>query len=142
MGKMLLLLSLACLVTLYIGTAFFSQNPSFWLASGAASYQHVREVLALVMILQLTTRPPRHVWFRVLSGTAAIVIGAWAIKATYSNQMLFLDTLCFVGAAVAVGVTSLERKANTSLAATMPSLNEKAALIGPPLVAAMLSQAG
>jgi hypothetical protein len=125
MGKMLLLFSLVCLTILYIGTAFFPQNPSFWLASGASMYQQVREILAFVLILQLTTRPPRHIWFRVLSGAVAVVIGAWSIEATYSNQMLFLDTLCFVGGAVAVGVATLERKTNASLA-IMPSSNKKA----------------
>lgn len=116
MGKMLLLFSLVCLAILYFGTAFFGQSPAFWLASSASSYQHVREMLALVLVLQLTTRPPRHIWFRILSGTVALAVGTWAIEATYSNQMMFLDTLCFVGAAIAIGVTALERKTNVSLA--------------------------
>ena len=111
MGKMLLLLSLVCLVILFIGSGMFPQNPDFWLASGASTYQHIRELLAIVLTLQLITRPPRHVWFRMLSGAIAVTVGVWSIEATYAYHMLPLDTLCFIGVAVAIGITALERKA-------------------------------
>ena len=62
--------------------------------------------------MQLTTSPPRHMWFRVISGAIAIAVGAWAIEATYYNQMLSLDTLSFLGTSVAIGVSALEHKAN------------------------------
>jgi hypothetical protein len=113
MGKMLLLLSLVCLAILSIGTGLFPQNPDFWLASGASTYQHIRELLAVVLTLQLITRPPRHIWLRMLSGAVAVTVGVWSIEATYANHMLLFDTLCFLSASVAIGVTALERKAAT-----------------------------
>ena len=119
MGRTLLLLSLVILTTLFLGTAVTPQNPAFWLASGAPMYQHIREILALVLMLQLTTRPPRHLSLRMFSGAIAVAIGIWSIEATYSYHMLFLDTLCFISASVAIGVTALERKANTLV--VMPS---------------------
>lgn len=110
MGKVLLFLSLACLLILSFGTALVPNNAAFWLASGSSLYQHVREGLAIILLLQLGTRPPRHVWFRMLSGVVAVAAGVWAVKATYDYQMLYLDTMAFLGAAAAIGVTALERK--------------------------------
>jgi len=112
MGKLLLILALVSLIILLFATSLFPQNPDFWLASGGSTYQYIRGLLALVVMLQLTTRPPRHVWLRIVSGAIALVVGVWAIEATYSDHMLILDTLCFVSASVAIGVTALERKAN------------------------------
>ena len=113
MGKLILILSLICITILCLGTALAPQNSAFWLASGTSMYQHVREVLAVVLILQLTTRPPRHLWFRIITATIATAVGIWTIEATYSYHMLYLDTLCFLGTSIAIGVTALERKANT-----------------------------
>jgi hypothetical protein len=75
-------------------------------------YQYVRELLALVLMLQLITRPPRHVWFRIIAGAIALSVGIWTVEATYSYHMMFLDALCFMSASLAIGVTALERKAN------------------------------
>src|SRR5665213_2684130 len=112
MGKTLLLLSLVSLAILSIGAALLPQAPVFWLTSNASMYQHIRELLVLVLMLQLTTRPPRHLSLRMLSGAIAVAVGIWSIEATYAYHMQLLDTFCFVGAAVAIGVTALERKAN------------------------------
>jgi hypothetical protein len=112
MGKLLLVLALVGLIILFFGTSLLPQNPDFWLASGGSMYQYMRGLLALVVVLQLTTRPPRHVWLRLVSGVIALAVGIWTIEATYSDHMLILDTLCFISASVAIGVTALERKAN------------------------------
>jgi hypothetical protein len=113
MGKLLLLLSFMCLVFLGFGVVLYPQNSVFWLASGSSMYQHVRELLALVLVVQLVTRPPRHVWVRLLSGAIAVTTGIWAIEATYASQMPLLDSLSFLGASIAIGVTALERKPKT-----------------------------
>jgi hypothetical protein len=110
MGKLLLLLSFMCLVFVGFGVVLFPQNSVFWLASGSSMYQHIRELLALVLVVQLVTRPPRHVWVRILAGAVAIGVGIWSIQATYSNQMLLLDSLSFLASSIAIGVTALERK--------------------------------
>lgn len=110
MGKVLLVLSFIALMILAIGTAKSPQDPAFWLASGAAGYQHVRELLMSVLFLQAVTRPPRHVIFRILSGGIGLFTAVWVVSATYSYQMPFLDTFCFMAAAIAIAVTALERR--------------------------------
>ena len=110
MGKLLLLLSFGILVFLSVSAALSPQNLMFLFASTSSTYQHVRELLAFVLMMQLVTRPPRHVWIRVLSGTMALAAGIWTIDATYFGQMLALDSLAFLGASIAIGVTALERR--------------------------------
>lgn len=108
MSKMLLLLSFLSLVILSLGTAFLSNNTIFWLASGSPVYQYVREILAAILFIQIITHPPRHIVFRALAGVVAILIGGWALAATYNGTMPFLDTLSLLASASAIGVTALE----------------------------------
>ena len=110
MGKLLLFMSFVILVFLSGSVALFPQNPMFLLASTSSIYQHVRELLSFILLLQLVTRPPRHVWIRVLSGTIALASGIWTIDATYLGQILPLDSLAFLGASIAIGVTALEHR--------------------------------
>jgi hypothetical protein len=117
MNKTLPLLSLICLATLTLGTVLFGQSPAFWLASGAANYEFIREALMVILVLQLVTEPPRNVWFRILAGSLAVFVGMWALQATYANRMLFLDTLSFLSAAIATGITALERTSERSITA-------------------------
>jgi len=92
------------------------QSSAFWLASGTTMYQHIREVLMLVLILQLVTQPPRHVWLRLLSGAIAGAVGVWSVEAIFAGNMLFLDSLCFMAASLAIMVTALERKVHILVA--------------------------
>ena len=113
MGKILLVLSLISLLLLGVGTTFYPGDPVFWLASGSSAYQHIREILSFVLVLQLLTRPPRHLLFRLLAGVLALAAGSWTIEATYASHMAIFDSLCFLSAAFAIGITALERKAVT-----------------------------
>jgi hypothetical protein len=97
MGKVLLLLSLLALLFVGIGTALMPNNPMLWLASGAPVYQYARIALAVILLIQFTTNPPRHLWFRLLAGIVALVIGGWATQQTYDYHMQFLDTFAFLG---------------------------------------------
>ncbi len=108
MSKLLLLLSFMSLVILAIGTTFFANYPIFQLASSSSFYEHIREILASILFLQLITHPPRHLVFRILSGLVAISIGGWAIAVTYASMMPLLDTLSLLASAAAIGVTALE----------------------------------
>ena len=112
MGKSLLLISLVCLVFVSIGIFIFPQNPMFWLASATPLYQYIRGFFAFILLMQLTTSPPRHIWFRIISGVTALVLAIWCIGETYNNQMQLLDSLSFLGAAIAIGVSAIERRAN------------------------------
>ncbi len=108
MSKLLLLLSFMSLVILAIGTTFFANYPLFQLASSSSFYEHIIEILASILFLQLITHPPRHLVFRVLSGLVAISIGGWTIAVTYASLMPLLDTLSLLASAAAIGVTALE----------------------------------
>jgi hypothetical protein len=112
MGKTLLLISFLCLGFVSIGTSIFPQNPMFWLASAAPSYQYLRELLVFVLVIQLTTSPPRHMWFRIISGAVALVLAIWCVRQTYDNQMQLLDSLSLLGTSIAIGISAIERKAN------------------------------
>jgi hypothetical protein len=114
MTKTLLVLSLVCLGILAIGTTLFAQSPAFWLATGSSTDQYIRAALMLVLAVQLITEPPRHVLFRILSGLLSIAVGVWSLEATYANHMPFLDTMSFMIAAIAIGITALERQTDAA----------------------------
>lgn len=111
MGKVLIFISLIILVTMTIGASITPLNPFFILASVNPTYQYIREILAVVLALQFVTRPPRHVWFRLLAAGIASIIIVWSIQQTNSYHMQFFDTLSILGASIAILVTALERKA-------------------------------
>ena len=96
----------------------------FWLASTMPAYQYLRESLAFILVMQLTTRPPRHMWFRIISGTIAIALAIWSVQETYNNQMPLLDSLSFLATSVAIGVSALEHRASI-LDLVMPSFKNK-----------------
>lgn len=108
MNKVLLLLSAACLILLTIGTTLFPNYPVFWLASSGSMYEYVRIALSLVLIGQLITRPPRHLFFRLIAGLLAVFVGVWVVEATYSNHMMFLDSMSLMATAFAIAITALE----------------------------------
>lgn len=111
MGKVLIFLSIVILLVMSAGESIAPQNSVFWLGSVPATYQHIRVVLAVILVTQFITRPPRHVWFRLLSGGVAAIAMGWAIQQTYLYLMQPLDTLAFLAASIAIIVTALERKA-------------------------------
>jgi len=108
MSKLLLFLSFLSLVILAIGTTFFTNYPLFQLASSSSFFEHVREILASILFLQLITRPPRHLIFRILAGLVAISVGGWVIAVTYNGMMPLLDAFSLLASAAAIGVTALE----------------------------------
>jgi hypothetical protein len=108
MGKLLLSLSMLSLLILAVGTSLMPNNPVFWLATGDNFYQFARLALALVLGIQLVTHPPRHIALRIAAGMLAVTIGYWVIVETYASQMMWLDTLSLLSAAIATGITALE----------------------------------
>jgi hypothetical protein len=118
MGKILHILTCACLVLLLFGTAWFPDSSAFWLASSTNFFEYMRGVLLCVLVVQLVTKPPRNIYFRLAYGMLATAVGAWALKATYDAQMEALDSLSLLAAAIAIGVTALElRPASKNLEA-------------------------
>lgn len=109
MGKLLLWCSLIALLIIGVGTYVAANNPMFWLASAAHSYQYLRIAAGAIIILQLMTAPPRHVVFRIIAGVFAVVLGGWAIHQTYDYHMALLDSAAFVGSSLAIVATALER---------------------------------
>jgi hypothetical protein len=109
MSKTLLFFCLTILAFVGIGVAVAPQSPLFLLASGGTNLQHVRIIISVILAIQLVTRPPRHVWFRVLAGSIAAYTAIWAIGQTYDYHMQILDTMAFLGAAFAMFAAALER---------------------------------
>lgn len=110
MGKVLLFLSFIGTAILVAGAAFWPNNPVFWLASSAYVYQNIRILLLVIIAVQLLTKPPRSVIFRIIAGSIAIIIGAGAIAGTLKGHMLLLDTFAFLQAAFAIATVALETK--------------------------------
>jgi hypothetical protein len=108
MSKLLLQLSFICLAVLVVGTTLFPNNSMFWLATGESTYQYIRGILAFLLLTLLLTRPPRNIAFRVISGLFSVGVGMWTLEATYSNHMMFLDSLSLLAAAFSIAITTLE----------------------------------
>jgi hypothetical protein len=117
-SKALLLLSLIAISFLGIGAAVAANNPLFWLASSTAGIQAARVILGVILILQLSTDPPRHLWFRIVAGLLSASIGIWAIQQSYSYHMGILDSLAFVSASLSVFITALERQVTSIFSQT------------------------
>ncbi len=112
MGKILLFLSLLSLIIVGVGTTVAPDNSMFWLATNSSTFQHVRILVGAMLAIQLVTRPPRHVWFRIFAGSVAVFTGIWAVQQSYNYHMQLLDTLAFMSAACGVFATALERNVN------------------------------
>lgn len=108
MRRLLLLLAALSLGLLAYGTAYYPDYAAFWLASGEPTYQFVRLFLASALFIQFVTHPPRNVYFRLLCGFIAVASASWAIQESLAYHMMYLDTLSFLGASVATGITALE----------------------------------
>jgi hypothetical protein len=79
-----------------------------WLASDAVGYTIVRLILMASLFGLLITNPPRNPAFRALVGVVALCLGAWALIATYQNNMEILDSASILAASLAIGITALE----------------------------------
>lgn len=108
MSKILLFLSLISIVILALGTAFIPNNQIFLFANDSNLFQYVREIIASILFIQIITKPPRQIVFRILAGIIAITVGGWALISTYNGTMPFLDTFAFLASAAAIGITALE----------------------------------
>lgn len=109
MGKLMLLLSFIVVVITGVGVAFTPDNSLFWLASNGSTLQNMRIIIGSLLLIQLITRPPRHVWFRVIAGTIAATTAYWTVSQTFAYNMQLLDTLAFLGGSFTIAATSLER---------------------------------
>lgn len=110
MGKLLLILSMVGLLFLGIGTATRPDDFMFWLASGELLHQQVRGIIFFILLLQVFTNAPRHLAFRLIAGTVAIVTVGWSVLATNNFTMPLLDTMVFLMGSIAILVTALERR--------------------------------
>lgn len=110
MGRLLQFLSLICLIVLLFGFVIMPGHQALWLASGGIEHQIVRAGLIMVIVVQMLTRPPRRMWFRLVAGSAASVALVWALQQTYSYNMMPLDILSILGASSAIVLAVIERR--------------------------------
>ena len=108
MGRFMTLFTAVSLFVLSLGAHYAPDYPAFWLVSGSSIYIAARVALGLVIMGQLVTRPPRKIWFRVLAGVLAVVVGAWTVRESYNYHMMATDTLLFMLASISIALTALE----------------------------------
>jgi hypothetical protein len=122
MSKLLIVMAFMSMVILAVGTAFMPHDPIFMLASNSSSYEHLREVLASVLFIQLLTHPPRNIIFRLLAGTISLSVVVWAAYAVFTVTIAPLDMLSLATVAIAIGVTALEIRSDLRVpSAKLPS---------------------
>ena len=108
MRKFNLWFSLIALIVIGVGTYLSPGEGLFWLASPEMSAQIIRGGLAVFVILQLITEPPRHAVIRALTGVASMATAAWALHTTTMMTTPIFDTFLYIQAAIALGITALE----------------------------------
>jgi hypothetical protein len=100
--------SLVVLLSMGIGSYYAPDGSFFWLASTDIGAQMVRMGLILIISVQLFTEPPRHMAIRLLTGATALAAAVWAVHvSTFMNTPIF-DTVVWLQAAIALGVSALE----------------------------------
>jgi hypothetical protein len=108
MSKIILIMSIGCLSFLLFMGIFSPENPTVWMASTSSEFAALRFGLILVLLGLLVTKPPRNIYFRYFVAFISIGLMSWAMGATYTNNMKFLDTLILLEVAIASGIISLE----------------------------------
>ncbi len=100
-------------------------NPAVWLASTSIQFAVVRFILLMAFGLMLITTPPRTPFVRKTLAMLVTVVAAFAISATYQNQMKILDTITLLEFSVSAGIVVLERGGQELLAAALPGKSTK-----------------
>ena len=109
MGKGILVMSFFSLLILLGFGIFDPSSPVVWLASTSFNFTVLRVILMAVLAALFITNPPRNAYFRAIVGVLCVGLAGWALFATYSNHMKFLDTLAILQVCVTAGMTALER---------------------------------
>ena len=110
MGKVILFLSFLSLGILVVLSNYAPQSSAIWLASTEHSFNLLRAGVMIVLATLLITNPPRHSYLRIFAGVFATMLGIWSLRATYQNQMQFLDGASLLTASIAMAIASMERK--------------------------------
>ena len=108
MRKFNLWFALLALITLGIGSYVSPYEGIFWLASPDLGAQIIRGSLAILIIIQLITEPPRHMLIRAITGLVSIATAMWAVYTTTMMSTPLFDTILYIQAAIALGITALE----------------------------------
>ena len=108
MRKFLLWSTLVGLITLGIGSHLQPDQGLFWLSNPDLSTQIVRGVLAVFIIIQLATEPPRHLLIRISTGMTALVAAFWSFYSLTLMSTPIFDFMMFMTSAIALGVAALE----------------------------------
>jgi hypothetical protein len=125
MTRLMMVITIAILSVLVVGTNNQMDHPLFWLASGATNLQIVRFGLIFVLGLLLFISPPRHKALKVTVLATALGVASYTVLATFSYKMMFTDTISLILASIAVAVAALETSnlPNTKSKHLKPALN-------------------
>lgn len=109
MKRFYLWFSLVVLLAMGFGSHYTPDGSFFWLASSDLGAQALRIFLAMIVLVQLFTDPPRHLAVRALTGVVALTTALWALHvSTFMNTPIF-DTVVLLQTAVALAIAALER---------------------------------
>jgi hypothetical protein len=108
MSKLYIFLAFVCLGILLTFGLVAPDNSVMWLASTTPVFTAVRGGMMLILLGLLVTNPPRNVYFRVITGTASLLLITWCLNAFYHNQLQLADFLSLMPAGIAAGIAALE----------------------------------
>jgi hypothetical protein len=108
MGKVLAILALLGLTAFYLLTLKYPNNTFLLFSNGTQLYQNMRELLCIALFLQVITKPPRHVIFRIATSLLSVGVLYWLVNEIIVGTMLPFDVLIFLAAGISIGIISLE----------------------------------
>jgi hypothetical protein len=108
MDRLVMGLSLLAISTLIFFGIVDPNSPAMWLASTSQTFTYIRIAMAAVLVALLITRPPRNHLFRIFVGVFSAILAYWSLRATYMNQMAFLDTMTILTFSISCGISVAE----------------------------------
>ena len=108
MSKLVLVLSLLCLIILIAGSLIMPNDPIMWLAATSSGFIFLRLAVCAALIAFLVTNPPRSLLLRYVIGLFASCLVMGTMILTYENIMKWLDSLSLAAAGTALGIMALE----------------------------------
>ncbi len=108
MGKLIEILALLSIVTIFIGSVLFPESSFMWLATVTSNLTLLRIVLITLIATLLISGSLFDHHLHWLLGIFAVGLGSWALYGTYDNHLQILDGLSFLGTSIALALEALQ----------------------------------